>query len=283
MVFGYSTNAYVKYALCEAIDRIAGLGFGGVEIICDQPHLYPPEVDETERCLIKQTVERNRLRVTNLNSFTLFAVGDTYLPSWIEPDAQRRDIRIRHTIDCLNLAKILNCENISVPPGGPLGNMSRVEAFSLFYAGLEKVIPLAEQLGIKVLIEPEPKLLMENTQEFLSFIQPIGSDAVGINFDVGHFYCAGEDPCTAFEKLRRWVGHVHLEDIASDRSHNHLIAGYGAIAFMDVFETMKRLDYTGDISLELYPYVDMPDEAGKESFDYLKPIFEASGLPISFQ
>lgn len=282
MVFGYSTNAYVKYSLREAIDRIARLGFGGVEIICDQPHLYPPEVDETERSIIKETLERHRLRVTNLNSFTLFAVGDTYLPSWIETDVRRRDIRIRHTIDCLNLAKTLNCENISVPPGGPLLNMSREEAFSLFYAGLEKVIPLAEQLDIKVLIEPEPKLLMENTQEFLSFMQPIGSDAVGINFDVGHFYCAGEDPCTAFEKLRPWVGHVHLEDIGSDRSHNHLIAGHGAIEFMEVFTTMKRLDYTGDISLELYPYIDMPDEAGKESFDYLKPIFEASGLPISF-
>jgi sugar phosphate isomerase/epimerase len=282
MVFGYSTNAYVKFALREAIDRIARLGFGGVEIICDQPHLYPPEVDERERGIIRQTVEDHRLRVTNLNSFTLFAVGDTYLPSWIEPDPRRRDIRIRHTIDCLNLAKSLNCKNISVPPGGPLvNNMSRAEAFSLFYAGLEKVIPLAEELGINVLIEPEPKLLMENTQEFLSFVKPIESAAVGINFDVGHFFCAGEDPCAAFEKLCPWVGHVHLEDIGADRSHNHLIAGHGAIAFPDVFKTMKRLDYAGDISLELYPYVDMPDKAGKESLDYLKPIFEASGLQVS--
>jgi len=278
MVFGYSTNAYVKYPLIEAIDRIARLGFGGVEIICDEPHLYPPDYNENELKDLKRAIEKSRLRVTNLNAFTLFAVGDTYLPSWIEPDAERRDIRIRHTLDCLNLAKTLDCSNISVPPGGPLMNMSRDQAFALFYKGLEKVIPLAEELDIKVVIEPEPKLLMENTQEFLSFIKDVKSDAVGINFDVGHFFCAGEDPCIAFEKLCQWVGHVHLEDIGADRSHNHLIAGLGAIKFMDVFKTIKRLGYTGDISLELYPYVDIPDKAGKESLEFLKPIFEASGL-----
>ena len=278
MVFGYSTNAYVKYPLIEAIDRIARLGFGGVEIICDEPHLYPPDYNENGMKDLKRTIEKNRLRVTNLNAFTLFAVGDTYLPSWIEPDAERRNIRIRHTLDCLNLAKTLDCSNISVPPGGPLMDMSRDQAFALFYKGLEKVIPLAEELDIKVLIEPEPKLLMENTQEFLSFIKDVKSDAVGINFDVGHFFCAGEDPCIAFEKLCQWVGHVHLEDIGADRSHNHLIAGLGAIKFMDVFKTIKRLGYTGDISLELYPYVDIPDEAGKESLEFLKPIFKASGL-----
>ena len=77
------------------------------------------------------------------------------------------------------------------------------------------------------------------------------------------------------------MGHVHLEDIGADRSHNHLIAGRGAIEFMDVFKTIKRLGYAGDISLELYPYVDIPDEAGKKSLEFLKPIFEASGLQTS--
>ncbi len=43
---------------------------------------------------------------------------------------------------------------------------------------------------------------------------------------------------------------------------------------------MVRLGYTGDISLELYPYVDRPEEAGRESLEYLKPIFREAGLRI---
>jgi hypothetical protein len=43
---------------------------------------------------------------------------------------------------------------------------------------------------------------------------------------------------------------------------------------------MAQLGYKYDISLELYTYQDMPEEAGKESLDYLRPIFEAAGLAL---
>jgi len=280
MKFGYSTNAFVKSSLPVALEKIAELGFKAVEIMCDRPHLYPPDYDRPELSGIKELLGKHGLGVTNLNSFTLFAVGDTYLPSWIEPDRKRRDIRIRHTLACLKIADFLGCGNISVPPGGPLGDISQSTALALFYQGLEQVIPLAEELDVKLLVEPEPDLLLENSREFLDFIKDIQSPAVGINFDVGHFYCAGEDPGEAFETLFQWIGHVHLEDIAPDRTHNHLIAGHGAIRFREVFDTMARLGYAGDISLELYPYVDAPEAAGKESLDFLRPIIYKSDLHL---
>lgn len=279
MTFGYSTNAFVKFALLESIHRIAALGFAGVEIMADRPHLYPPDYEGEKLAEVQAALARHRLKATNLNSFTLFAVGDTYLPSWIEGDAARRQIRVDHTLACLRIARQLGCANISVPPGGPLeAGMTRSEALRLFHQGLDKVIPEAEALGVRVLVEPEPNLLIERTGEFLPFIREIRSPAVGINFDIGHFFCAGEDPAAAFETLFQWVGHVHIEDIGADRVHNHLIAGLGAIDFPSVFKTMKRLDYRGDISLELYPYVDRPEEAGRHSRDVLLPLMEAAGL-----
>ena len=160
MIFGYSTNAFVKFSVFESLEKIALLGFRGVEIMCDRPHLYPPDFGDAEMIRIKALLDQHNLKVTNLNSFTLFAVGDTYLPSWIEPQQERRDIRIQHTIDCLNVAAEIGCANISVPPGGPLENMSRDSAIALFHQGLEKVIPVAEDLGVKILIEPEPVQLL---------------------------------------------------------------------------------------------------------------------------
>jgi len=275
---GYSTNAFVKFSLFEAVEKIVRLGFAGVEIMCDRPHLYPPDFGPQEITRLQRLIQSHGLRVTNLNSFTLFAVGDTYLPSWIEPERERREIRIRHTLDCLRLAQVLGCGNISVPPGGPLGGLSRQEAFRLFHEGLERVAPAAEELGVKVLIEPEPDLLMENTAQFKAFMREVRSPAVGLNFDMGHFYCVGEDPSAAFEELSSWVGHVHLEDIASSRVHNHLIPGRGAVRFLEVLQTMVRVGYRGDISLELYPYADMPEEAGRESLQYLRTIFQEAGL-----
>jgi sugar phosphate isomerase/epimerase len=281
MIIGYSTNAFVKFSLFEAVEKIAHLGFRGVEIMCDRPHLYPPDYGEEKLARFKTLINEFALKVTNLNSFTLFAVGDTYLPSWIEPQEERREIRIQHTLQCLELADFFSCRNISVPPGGPLAGMARKDAMSLFHQGLARVAPLAEKLGVKILVEPEPELLLENTGEFKEFIKGVESTAIGLNFDIGHFFCAGEDPSAAFEELFEWIGHVHLEDIAATRVHNHLILGHGAIQLLEVFKTMIRLGYQGDVSLELYPYVDTPEEAGRESLAYLRFLQQEVGLDLS--
>jgi sugar phosphate isomerase/epimerase len=280
MILGYSTNAFVKFSLWESIEKIAQLGFRGIEIMCDRPHLYPPDYGEDKLARLKSLISQHGLKVTNLNSFTLFAVGDTYLPSWIEPQEERREIRIQHTLRCLDLAHFFGCRNISVPPGGPTTNMARKEAMSLFHQGLARVAPLAEELGVKILVEPEPQLLLENTGEFKEFIKGVKSPAIGLNFDIGHFFCAGEDPSATFEELFEWIGHVHLEDIAPTRVHNHLILGHGAIQLSEVFKTMIRLGYQKDVSLELYPYVDTPEEAGRESLNYLRSLLEKSGIEL---
>lgn len=282
MILGYSTNAFVRFSVLEAVEKIGRLGFRGVEIMCDRPHLYPPDYGEENLTRLKTVIDDQGLKVTNLNSFTLFAVGDTYLPSWIEPREERRKIRIQHTLQCLKVADFFGCKNISVPPGGPVGEISREKAMTLFHRGLERVAPLAQELDIKILVEPEPDLLMENTREFKEFIVDVKSPAIGVNFDIGHFFCAGEDPRVAFEELFEWIGHVHLEDIAPDRVHNHLILGQGAIQFTEIFQTMLRLGYQGDVSLELYPYVDAPEEAGRESLEYLQTLLQEADLDLGF-
>jgi len=278
---GYSTNALVRFSLFEAIDRIAGLGFGGIEIMGDRPHLYPPDWGQDELVRLKGRIRSSGLHINNINSFTLFAVGDTYLPSWIEEDRARREIRVRHTRDSIRLASALGCSNISIPPGGPLNGMSRKRAAELFYQGLDLTIPLAEDLGVKLLIEPEPNLFLENSSEFKEFIRDIRSPFIGLNFDIGHFFCAGEDPSETFQDLLPWIGHVHLEDIAADRRHYHLIPGRGAVDFEKVLGTIRKCAYSGDISLELYTYADNPLEAGRESLEYLLPIFRETGFDMN--
>jgi sugar phosphate isomerase/epimerase len=280
MKFGYSTNAFVKSSLFEAVEKIAALGFGGVEIMGDRPHLYPPDWDPDSMAKLRELIRGLGLKITNLNSFTLFAVGDMYLPSWIEPEKDRREIRVEHTLRSLRAASFLGCPNISVPPGGPLRGMSRKEALSLFYQGLERVVPLAEELGVKILVEPEPGLLLENSQQFKEFIGGVRSPWVRLNFDLGHFFCVGEDPCRSFEDLFPWVGHVHIEDIGQDRRHHHLIPGQGAMDLTRALRTLRQCGYSGDISLELYTYPDRPVEAGRESLSYLLPLLREEGYDL---
>ena len=64
-------------------------------------------------------------------------------------------------------------------------------------------VELAEQLEQLLLIEPEPELLIEHFDQYLEFVDRIDSPVVGLNFDIGHAYCVGEDPAEQFRVLRQ--------------------------------------------------------------------------------
>ena len=280
MILGYSSNAFKKHSIFEAVEKIGRLGFRGIEIMCKRPHVHSPDFGEEEWPGLKGSIEEESLKVINLNCLTLFEEGDGHPSSPPVSLNEALPDRIGRTLECLRLASYLGCRNISIPTGAPPRDLSREGFANLFHQRLEKVIPLAEELAVEVLLEPEPGLSGDNYGHFKAFMKTVGSSVVGVNFDVGHFYCLGEDPSISFEQLFQWIGHVHLDDIPPSRLHNHLIPGRGAIDFLKVFKSMARLGYDRDICLELYTYVDTPVEAGQEALDYILPLFEEAGLKL---
>jgi sugar phosphate isomerase/epimerase len=265
----FSTNAFKKYSLEDSIKEIAKQHYDGVEILCDVPHAYPPVFGDNEIRSLKGTLTSFNMQISNLNAFTLYAIGDVYHPSWIE---DTRDMRIQHTIDCIKLAKKIGAKHLSTEPGGPVPLQSAdVNQFeNIFLDGLTSVAKIAEEEEIKILIEPEPGLLIENSKQFKKFItKVINSNYIRLNFDIGHFYCVHEDPAALVYELSDFIEHFHLADIAKTRIHNHLIPGRGSIDFRQVFDAMDDIGYGGFVTIELYPYQDNPVEAAKEAYNYL--------------
>ncbi|MGZ5500311.1 MAG: sugar phosphate isomerase/epimerase family protein [Nitrososphaeraceae archaeon] len=274
MKLSFSSNAFKKFSLDNAIREIAKIGYKGVEILCDIPHAYPPEFSEEQTKKIKNLISDLDIRISNLNAFTLYAIGDVYHPSWIEADNKLREIRVKHTIDCIYLAKKLGAKNLSTEPGGPI-SIQKTEVGShvllkIFAEGLKKVKNIAEENNVKILVEPEPSLLIENSEQFLQLMKAICSDYIKLNFDIGHFYCVKEDPSETILKLIDYIEHFHLSDIAYNRVHYHLIPGIGSINFEQVFDTIKKIGYKGFVTVELYPYQDNPIYVAKQAYNYLK-------------
>jgi sugar phosphate isomerase/epimerase len=274
MKFAFSSNAFTNYSLCDSLKEIAQIGYEGAEIMCDIPHAYPPSLDSNKISEIQNILSQNNLQISNLNAFTLFALGDTYHPSWIEIDEDKRQARIDHTIACIELASTLGAKSISVEPGGPLAishNLTRPKALKLFKEAIEQVLPAAEKKKINVLVEPEPGLLLETSTEFLEFIKNFDSQFLKLNFDIGHFYCVNEDPSELILKLRDYIGHFHMADI-KDRIHNHLIPGLGNIDFSRVFKSIQEISYGGFVTVELYPYKENPADAATKSINFLRAL-----------
>jgi len=270
MKLAYSTNAYRRVSLEDAIHRIASIGYDGVEVMADRPHAWPPDLSEGQIQAIRKNLHENGLTVSNVNSFMMSAVGDFWHPSWIEPEADFRRGRIQHTIDSLRLAARLGATCITTEPGGPLPEtMSRKKAMDIFGAGLGECLSVAEGAGVRLLVEPEPGLLIENADQFLQLAERVDSPMFGLNFDIGHFFCVGEALPETIFRLHRWTRHYHIEDIAATRVHEHLVPGRGAIDFATVLRAIHDTGYDGWITVELYPYLDDPDAAGREAREHL--------------
>jgi sugar phosphate isomerase/epimerase len=272
----FSTNAFKKNSLEEAIDVIAEIGYRGVEIMADVPHAYPPDMPRGRREAVRKQIEGRGLRVSNVNAFTLFAQGDTYHPTWIEADAKKRELRVIHTMACLELAAELGAKTMSLQPGGPMigTSISRSAASERFAEGLGRVLPIAVERNVVLAIEPEPGLFIETAAEYLEFKNTFFRDEpmVRMNCDIGHLFCVGEDPAAVIRAMPEQVVHVHLEDIGKNRVHQHLTPGKGAIDFHSIFGALDDVKYEGWVTVELYPYETTAAGVAKLAFEYLMPM-----------
>jgi len=271
MKLAYSSNAYMRHTISEAIDRIASLGYEGMELMADVPHAWPPSLSDADLAAIRGQLDDHGLSLSNVNAFMMSAVRDFWHPSWIEPDPAYRRLRVQHTLDALTIAAKLGATCITTEPGGPVEvDQSREAALDVFVEGLREALNHAESVGVQLLVEPEPGLLIENVVEFLALAERMESPMFGLNLDVGHFYCVGEPLPAAIERLAPWTRHYHLEDIAASRVHKHLIPGQGAIDFSETLAAIAATGYDGWLTVELYPYLDDPDAAGREARAYLQ-------------
>ena len=274
----FASNAMKLYSLDDAIDLVADAGYDGIEILLDTPHAFPPEVSDADIKRWREKLDARGLQVSNCNSFMLYGIEGCHRPSWCEKDPERRKLRVEHTRQCLYLAAKLGAPTISTEPGGPIDEgVTREQAADWFEQGIRDVLPDAEKAGVRLCIEPEPDLLIEKASEYADFMQRFTGDEqaekwLGLNFDVGHFYCVGEDPATNAEKFKGQIHHIQIEDIAADRVHFHLVPGDGAIDFDAFFESLNKADYdNGWITVELYTFEHKAIEVAQRARDFLLP------------
>jgi sugar phosphate isomerase/epimerase len=280
MRLAFSTNAYLKFSFAEAVQRLAKIGYQGIEIMADVPHAWPACLLGEQKKAICDCIAANGVGISNINAFMMNAINDRrqkyWHPSWIEPDKNYRAIRVDHTIRALTLAKELGSPCITTEPGGPVEKgASWSAALKLFVEELKPVIAHAEKEGVLLLIEPEPDLLIEKAEQFEEFMKHIDSPAVGLNFDIGHFYCVGDEPAPTVKRLAKYTKHYHLEDIAATRVHHHLVPGEGAIDFKATLKAIGETGYNGWITIELYPYVDDPDAAARTALERVQRIMNS--------
>jgi sugar phosphate isomerase/epimerase len=179
------------------------------------------------------------------------------------------------------LAKEIGARCITTEPGGPVPAGTRwADALALFVEMLKPVVEHAEKEGVQLLVEPEPDLLIETADQFLEFAAKIRSPMLGLNFDIGHFFCVKDEPAPTVHKLKSHIRHVHLEDIAATRVHHHLIPGEGVIDFSSVLLALREVRYEGWVTIELYTCHENPDYAARTARERVLKIAGDVGIEL---
>jgi fructoselysine 3-epimerase len=281
MRFAYSTNAFTRHPLAAAVDAIADLGYTGIEILCDKPHWFASEVAHADAERLAAHLARRGLAVSNLNANTANGYYDPLPPENVfEPALSSADARLRrwredYTGAAIELARIVGAPAVSVTTGRPRPGCPPAQAFALLVDSLKRVCEVAERAQVRIGIEYEPGLLVERAEEARAVIDAVGSDALGVNLDIGHSYLDGEGAEDAIDLLAGRIWNVHVEDIKGMK-HYHLVPGDGDLPFQRYFSALDRAGYTGFLTVELYTCLDAPVEAGRRALAHLSQ-FRATG------
>ena len=99
----FSTNAYTRFSLDEAVRRIAGHGYRGVEILGDQPHAYPGTFGRRDAASLRKLLASLDLEVSNFNANTSFGFWRDAPPEpFFEPSlvSEDRELRAARREEC---------------------------------------------------------------------------------------------------------------------------------------------------------------------------------------
>jgi len=278
MKLAFSTNAYTKHSLTDALRGIKRAGFGAVEILADVPHAYPDAIDAALTDQTKRELEKLDLRVSNVNVNCSFgywkdAPAEPYFePSLISPNPEHRADRTRLILKALQFAKDVGSANVSITSGRMLGGMPPEPAARQFQQSILPILDAADRLGIDVGIECEPGLFLEYVSELRDWIDRLGHRRLGANLDVGHSQVIGESIPEAVRMLAGRIWNLHVEDIPG-RKHYHLIPGQGTLDWFALKQALTAISYNRYLTVELYTHWQNPQEAADQSYQFLSRVF----------
>jgi sugar phosphate isomerase/epimerase len=278
MKLAFSTNAYTRFSLLEAVRGIARARFSGVEILADVPHAYPATFSASAADALCAELRSLGISVSNVNINCSFgywtdAPPEPYFePSIISPDVRRREDRIELIRKGMILAKRIGARNISITSGRMLAGMPPRLAEKQFAESIAGILSFADELDLDVGIECEPGLYIEYVAELREWIDRLGHPRLGANLDIGHCQVIGESIPEAIELLAGRIWNLHVEDIPG-RKHYHLIPGEGTIDWHSVKTALQKIGYDRFLTVELYTHTAEPQMAAEKSFGFLSRLF----------
>jgi sugar phosphate isomerase/epimerase len=256
-----SPKAFVVFrGIRRSIIKAAKMGYDGIELALKTPKEIIGED-------IKNLLKEHNLCCPAISTGQVFADLNLYLshPS----EEKRREaillfksfIKIAHQFDAML--------NIGRARGFIGPDQTFQEVKETFLESLKPIEEHARKFKVTLILEPINRYetnFINNLDEAARLITEINSPYIKIMPDVFHMNIEEVSIEQSLEKHKNLIGYIHFAD------SNRYAPGMGHLNFKSIVETLKRIGYSGWISIEILPFPD-PSKAALNAIKYLKPLF----------
>jgi sugar phosphate isomerase/epimerase len=277
MRWGYGTNGFTSHRLHDALGIIADLGYDGVALTLDQPHLDPFADD-----LPAQTAAVGR-RLDALGLDLVVETGGRYVldiwrkhhPTLVSADG--RDRRVDYLSRAIDVAADLGAEAVSFWSGTlPDGTPDDV-GWERLVAGVDAVLAHARSRGVVCAFEPEPGMHVDTLDGVLELRRRLGDpEDLRVTLDIGHIVC--NEPRGLADTIALaggLIANVQVDDMVPD-IHEHLALGDGDVDFPVALGALARAGYSGLAALELPRHGHAAPLVAEQSLRFLREAWDRS-------
>lgn len=122
--------------------------------------------------------------------------------------------------------------------------------------------------------EPRTHSFINNAAKALLLVQEVGLENIGVTIDVGHALNAGENVAEALAFLAEHgkMFHFHFNDNYRSWDDDLLVGSVHLIEYIELLYWLKKVNYNGWYSLDIFPYREDPVKVCQESIATLKGI-----------
>ena len=223
----------------EEIDSIAALGLDFVDLTLEPPQAASWRIDPHA---IREALQKHKLPIVGHTAF--------YLPmaSAIE---ELRQASVKELCRCLDVFSIIGASWMNVHPDRYTPMHNRQFYIEQNIRSFQELLAHARKLGIGVMIENLPGDY-NSAPQLGELLDPIPE--LGLHLDIGHANL--QVPFNTTEEILAAYGprlrHVHLHDNKGGFADLHLPLGTGTVDLRAAIRALKRCNYDGTITLEVF-------------------------------
>jgi L-ribulose-5-phosphate 3-epimerase len=229
----------------DAISELIRSGYSVFEVPVSSPHCWPDEMSPIMRSDAKKRLQDHAASVRSLNA-------GGYDINLASPGANMRRKSTDHIKDVIDLAFDWGVVDVVVSPGTTRAMIPPPISQTLgwMYESLGMLLPLAEQAGVRLLLENTPYCFRPTINELIDIVKEVKNDNLKIVYDVANAAYIGEDPVAGLLSGHPTIGLLHISDTGLEE-WGHDPIGTGVVNFEDLGHAIEATCKIENVVLEI--------------------------------